>query len=113
MDDKVKIVMSKDVDHEDLFFKEQEKKLIQQLREKAAKEADKKYREEHKGHCFRCGTKSLAEVTRENVTIDICINEGCGAIHLDPGELEMFQQSAADSAGAVAKISKAVFSIFK
>jgi hypothetical protein len=73
---------------EGAFFAERDQKLIRELRKKAAEESTKKYCEEHKNHCFRCGTQSLAEIDEGSVKIDICVNENCGAIHLDPGELK-------------------------
>jgi hypothetical protein len=73
---------------EDLHFGAQERKKIEKLRAAAAKEANETYSNAHKNHCFRCGTHSLAEVDHKNFEIDICVNEGCGAVHLDPGELE-------------------------
>ena len=73
---------------EEAFFAERDQRKLRELREKAAEEGDKKYREEHKYHCFRCGTQSLAEIDEGKVKIDICVNEDCGAIHLDPGELK-------------------------
>ena len=96
-------------DHEDLFFKEQEQQQIRKLREKAAQEANQKYRKAHRNHCFRCGTPSLAEVTYGTVKIDVCINEDCGAVHLDPGELEAVVKEKT----GLDKIRKAVCSIFK
>jgi len=73
---------------EEVFFAEQDQHKLRELREKAGEEATKKYCEEHKYHCFRCGAQSLAEIDEGNVKIDICVNENCGAIHLDPGELK-------------------------
>lgn len=96
-------------DHEDLYFKEMEQTRIRTLREKAAMEANLKYQEEHKNHCFRCGTKSLAEISYGKVKIDVCINDNCGAVHLDPGELE----AVAKGQAGLDKVRKAVFSIFK
>lgn len=96
-------------DVEDIYFKEQEQKLIQKIREKAAEEADRKYREDHCDHCFRCGTKSLVEVERGNVKIDVCVNEDCGAIHLDPGELD----EIAKDQGVIKSVRSAIFSVFK
>ena len=86
--DRITVCVQPEVDQEDLYFKEEDQKLIQMLREKAAKEKDNEYREAHKHHCFRCGTESLVEIDRGDIKIDICANEDCGAIHLDPGELE-------------------------
>jgi len=73
---------------EEAFFAERDQNKLRELRKKAEQEATKKYCEEHKYHCFRCGTQSLAEIDEGKVKIDICVNEDCGAIHLDPGELK-------------------------
>ena len=94
---------------EDVFFKEQDQELIKELRERAAEEADAKYCEEHKNHCFRCGTNSLVEVHRGDVTLDICVNDNCGAVHLDQGELEQILKDEK----AIFVITKSVLSIFK
>ena len=103
--DKIRVEMGP----EDAFFKEKDEKLIKELRKRAADKADAEYREEHKNHCFRCGTNSLAEVRRGNVTIDICVNDNCGAIHLDPGELEQILKDEK----AIFVIRKSIVSIFK
>lgn len=73
---------------EEAYFAERDKQLINKLREEASQEMNEGYREDHKYHCFRCGTQSLAEIDEGNVKVDICVNEGCGALHLDPGELK-------------------------
>lgn len=94
---------------EDAYFAERDKKLIEKLRDDVGKDSDKKYRDEHKYHCFRCGTQSLAEVDEGNVKIDICVNKDCGAVHLDPGELKEIlanQQS-------IKSTRKAFISLFK
>ena len=103
----VKIQPQKGAEHS--FFAEQDQKLLRELRKKAAHEASHKYREEHKYHCFRCGTQSLAEIDEGNVKIDICVNENCGAIHLDPGELK----SIIKDQNALAAAKKAFLSVFK
>jgi hypothetical protein len=94
---------------EEAYFADRDRHKLRELREKAAKEATKNYREEHKYHCFRCGTRSLAEIDEGNVKIDICVNENCGAIHLDPGELKgiIKDQSSLSSA------KNAFLSVFK
>ncbi|MFC1816648.1 zf-TFIIB domain-containing protein [Thermodesulfobacteriota bacterium] len=94
---------------EEAFFAEQDQKLLKDFRKKAAQETTKKYCEEHKYHCFRCGSKSLAEVERGNVKIEICVNENCGAIHLDPGELEKI----AKNQKSITSIRNTVLSVFK
>ena len=94
---------------EQAYFDKKDKQKLRKLREKSAKEATEKYAEKHKYHCFRCGTKSLAEIDEGNVKIDICVNENCGAIHLDPGELaEIIKDKK-----AVAKAKQAFISVFK
>ena len=94
---------------EEAFFAEQDQNKLRELREKAAGESTKKYCEEHKYHCFRCGSQSLAEIDEGNVKIDICVNENCGAIHLDPGELkEIIKDQRALSAA-----KNAFLSVFK
>ena len=95
---------------EELHFREEERKQIEKLRAKAAKEADEAYSEGHKNHCFRCGTNSLVEVVHNNVNIDICVNEGCGAVHLDPGEMEKILEG---EKGVFQKVRISVFSVFK
>ena len=94
---------------EEAFFAERDQRKLRELREKAGEEATKKYCEEHKYHCFRCGTQSLAEIDEGNVKIEICVNENCGAIHLDPGELkEIIKDQRALSAA-----KNAFLSVFK
>ena len=89
----VKFLSEKEGSEKAFFAKSDEIKL-REFRKMAAieankkEEANKKYTEEHKYHCFRCGTQSLAEIDEGKVKIDICVNENCGAIHLDHGELE-------------------------
>jgi len=94
---------------EEAFFAERDQRKLRELRKKAAEEATKKYCEEQKYHCFRCGSQSLAEIDEGNVKIDICVNENCGAIHLDPGELkEIIKDQRALSAA-----KNAFLSVFK
>ncbi|MDY6792545.1 MAG: zf-TFIIB domain-containing protein [Thermodesulfobacteriota bacterium] len=98
------------VSDEDLHFREEERKKIEKLRAIAAKEADEAYSKDHKNHCFRCGTPSLVEVEHNKVKIDICVNEGCGAVHLDPGEMEKILEA---EKGVFGKVKNSVFSVFK
>ncbi len=100
--DRVLVKISSERDSEDAHFRAQDEKRIKELREKAAKESNEKYCEAHKSHCFRCGTKSLVEVDKGDTQIDICVNDGCGAVHLDPGELD-----------AILKDNKSIFAIRK
>ncbi|MDT8420399.1 MAG: zf-TFIIB domain-containing protein [Desulfuromonadales bacterium] len=105
MSDNLKFKVSK----EDGYFAQQEQEKIKELREKAAKDNDQKYRDEHKYHCFRCGTKSLVEIQKGAVSVDICVNDKCGALHLDAGELDAL---FADQ-GFVKKARKSIFDVFK
>lgn len=94
---------------EESYFAERDAQKLKELREKAAEEANKKYSEEHKYHCFRCGTQSLAEIDEGGVKVDICVNENCGALHLDPGELvEIIKDQK-----ALVSAKKAFLSVFK
>jgi hypothetical protein len=94
---------------EEAFFAERDQRKLRELREKAGEETTKIYCEEHKYHCFRCGTQSLAEIDEGNVKIDICVNENCGAIHLDPGELKEIIKDQR----ALSSAKNAFLSVFK
>ena len=109
MGNKVTVKIQPEKGTEEMFFLEQDQKKMKELREKCTKEATEKYSEEHKYHCFRCGSKSLVEVDRGDVKIDICINEGCGAVHLDPGELERIMKDEK----TLRTIRKAFLNVFK
>ena len=105
MSDHLKLQMNK----EDHFFAQQAQEQVKALREKTAQDIDQKYRDEHKYHCFRCGTTSLVEIQKGKVSVDICVNEKCGALHLDAGELDaLFEDQA-----FVKKARKNIFDIFK
>lgn len=97
------------LDSEEAFFRKREGEKIRALREKSAREAGEAYAAEHRNHCFRCGTPTLVEVDQGKVTVDVCVNEGCGAVHLDPGELDLL---LADQT-VVKRIRDAVFACFK
>ena len=94
---------------EQAFFAKQDEKILKKLQKDAAKDADKKYRKKHEYHCFRCGTQSLAEIDEGHLKIDICVNKNCGAIHLDPGELEAIFKDRK----ALRAAKKAFLSVFK
>ncbi len=101
--------LSKKKGTETAFFAESDANKLRKLRKKAAEEANKKYAEKHKYHCFRCGTQSLAEIDEGKVKIDICVNKNCGAIHLDPGELKAIIKDKR----ALSAAKKAFISVFK
>ena len=94
---------------EETYFAQPDNDFLRELRQKANLEATRKYCDEHRYHCFRCGTKSLAEIDEGNVKIDICVNENCGAIHLDPGELKTIIKDQSTLSAA----KKAFLSVFK
>lgn len=108
MSEVVKVCIQAEANNEDLFFKEEDAKIIRELRDKNKKKADEEYREKHSYRCFRCGTRSLVEVDRGDLKIDICANENCGAVHLDPGELENIMNDEKSIKG----IRKSFLSIF-
>ena len=95
---------------EDAHFREIDRINLEKLRAEAQKESQAAYAEAHKQHCFRCGTHSLVEVEFKNVHVDICVNEGCGAVHLDPGEMEKLLEG---EKGVFGKIKNSVFSALK
>ena len=95
---------------EDFHFQERDKLLIEKRKAAAAKEANEAYSIDHKNHCFRCGTHSLVEVDYKNVKIDMCVNEGCGAVHLDPGEMEKILEG---EKGVFVNVKRSVFAVFK
>ncbi|MBC8246685.1 MAG: zf-TFIIB domain-containing protein [Deltaproteobacteria bacterium] len=106
---RVTLKLKSERDSEEAYFKEQDEKLLRSLREKAAQEGDKQYREAHQDHCFRCGTKSLVEVDKGDTKIDICVNDGCGAVHLDPGELDEILKDNK----SLFTIRKSILAVFK
>lgn len=97
------------VNNEDSYFAQLAQEQIKDLREKTLKEEDGKYRESHEYHCFRCGTQSLIEIQKGPVSVDICVNENCGALHLDAGELDQLLEDQ----GFIKKARSSIFDIFK
>lgn len=97
------------LDSEEAYFRKREEEKIRSLRERSQQEEGASYAEEHRNHCFRCGTPTLVEVDQGKVKIDLCVNEGCGAVHLGPGELDALVSDQA----VVQRIRKAVFACFK
>lgn len=95
---------------EDAHFREMDRKMLEKLRADAQKDQQAAYTEAHRNHCFRCGTKSLVEMEYKNLRVDICVNDGCGAVHLDPGEPEKL---LAGERGVFGKIKTSLFSSFK
>ena len=102
-------IILKCADSEEVFFQQQQAEQVRKLREKSENETAEQYKEDHKYHCFRCGTDSLVEVQKGKCVIDICVNEECGAVHLDPGELETILQDR----NLIKDVKKSVFLIFR
>jgi len=94
---------------ETAYFAERDQEILRELRKKVEQEASKKYSEAHKYHCFRCGTQSLVEIDEGDVKVDVCVNENCGALHLDPGELAAIIKNQ----GALKAAKDAFLSVFK
>ena len=98
------------INTEEFHFQERARKQLEQLREKAKQDATQAYCAAHRNHCFRCGTQSLVEAKQGDIHIDICINTECGAVHLDPGELEKLLDAEKSVFG---KVKTSIFSVFK
>lgn len=109
MSEHLKVQVKTQVSKEDAFFAQQDKERIKALREKAEYDSNKTYRQEHMYHCFRCGTESLVEIKKGKVSVDICVNDKCGALHLDAGELD----ALLDDREFVKSARKSIFDIFK
>ena len=106
---RVSVKIRSEKDSEDLYFAKRDQDSLRELRKKAAEQSTKKYCEEHKYHCFRCGAQSLVEIDEGSVKIDICVNKNCGAIHLDPGELSKIIKDH----GALSAVRKSFLAVFK
>lgn len=87
---------NRDPEHEYFLRLEQEKKdaLRKQLEAEASTRAAEALKALHANHCGRCGG-DLAPQPFKGVEIDVC--GSCGAVLLDPGELE--QLAGQDGAG--------------
>jgi len=106
---RMKVKMKSEMTAEEAYFLEQDKEKLKALREDIAGSKDSDYCDNHKNHCFRCGTESLVEIDRGDIKIDICVNDNCGAIHLDPGELELILEKQA----SMGSLRNSFLSIFK
>ena len=104
------VIWTREISDEDFYFQEQDRKKVKELRASAAEGADEVYRQAHRNHCFRCGTPSLVEVDHRGTKIDLCVNDQCGAIHLDPGEIEKILEG---EKGHFKKLKRSLFGVFK
>lgn len=88
-------------DQEEEFFHRQDQEKLRQLREEQAQrkaaEQQEALKAMHYFHCGKCGTRMESQVFR-GVEVEICGN--CGAVLLDPGELE---QLVGEDRGSVAR----------
>ena len=87
-EENIQVTLLPELNAEGEYFLKQEQEQIREMRARSTQEADEQYVASHRRHCFRCGTPTLVEIRRGKAMVDICVNEGCGALHLDPGELE-------------------------
>lgn len=92
-------------DPEAEYFARLDREKKQALAEQLADEKAKAEREERKTlHAMRCGKcgGQLEPKPFRGVTIDVCAD--CGAVLLDPGELE--ELAGKDESGALASLSR-------
>ena len=75
--------------------------LAKEIAKKEAEEAADSLKELHYLHCGKCG-KKMDTTTFKGVEIEVCPN--CGAVLLDPGELESL--AGEDQAGVVGMIAE-------
>lgn len=98
-------------DQEEEFFHRQDQEKLRQLREAAAQrkaeEQQAALKALHYFHCGKCGHKMQTQIFR-GIEIEIC--PSCGAVLLDPGELE---QLAGEDKGGVARTLAEFFSFAK
>ena len=91
-------------DPEEAYFKRQELQKIAAMRAEQEKEtladALKERQELHYNRCGRCGDLMNPKIF-QGVEIDLC--PSCGAVLLDPGELETL--AGEDKSGVIANIT--------
>lgn len=100
---------TRDPEEEYFLRLDQEKKaeLARQLAEEKAAQERAQAKALHHQHCGKCGGR-LAPTEFRGVEIDVC--QQCGAVLLDPGELE--QLAGRDESGTIARLA-ALFSFKK
>lgn len=103
--------MSNKNDQEEDYFARLEREKTERLKDKLDAEASSQAAAErkalHSGHCGRCGGDLKVQLFK-GVEIDICGD--CGAVLLDPGELE--QLAGKDGSGMLSTIGE-LFSFTK
>lgn len=92
------------VDLEEKFFHDDDEKKIQAIKQKLAGEKAAKAAAERKAlhhlHCGKCGSQMDTQIFK-GIEIEVC--PSCGAVLLDPGELE--QLVGDDESGVVQTIT--------
>ena len=98
-------------EQEEEFFHRQDQEKLRKLREAAEREEQQQQaaalQELHHFHCGKCGHKMDTQIFR-GVEVEICGN--CGAVLLDPGELE---QLVGEDRGGVARTIAEFFNFTK
>ena len=52
----------------------------------------------------------MIEIDHGRIKIDMCVNADCGAVHLDPGEMEKILEG---ERGLFYKVKHSLFSVFR
>lgn len=97
--------MSSKADQEEDYFARLDREKLAEMREKLEAEQAQQARDaraaQHRGHCGRCGGTFQTQLFK-GVEIDLCPD--CGAVLLDPGELE--QLAGKDEAGVLSTLGE-------
>jgi hypothetical protein len=80
--------------------RENKEKLAEQVASERAQEETERLRALHAQRCGKCGGELAPELFR-GVEIDVCA--GCGAVLLDPGELQ--ELAGKDQTGVVSSLA--------
>ncbi|MFT4975710.1 MAG: Zn-finger nucleic acid-binding protein [Myxococcota bacterium] len=98
-------------EQEEEFFHRQDQEKLRQLREAAAEQKAEEHEAAlkalHYFHCGKCGHQMKTQVFR-GLDIEICSH--CGAVLLDPGELE---ELVGEDKGSIARNLAAFFHFTK
>ncbi len=85
-----KFLEDREKQQEEMYFREQERKLLEKLRAKADQERKQREREQgkqaHWMKCPKCG-HDMRETQIGDVKVERCAK--CGGLYLDAGELEI------------------------
>jgi ribosomal protein S27E len=75
--------------NEDEYFLKADAEKVKELRAKLDAERASAEKKSHFMKCPKCGN-DLKEVTKDHVSIDVCMN--CGGVWLDAGELDLLRK---------------------